>query len=286
MGGTKILVGRLRGEAFSEEGTIPSGPNATPADTVSRAAGLIGALDPSPLGVGVGIAGLVERETGTLISSPNMPGWRRSPVRSLFAQALQTGVTVDNDANAFAFGAVETGEIPGSGTWLLVTLGTGIGGTVVHNGEILYGTGFAGEFGHMTVKADGPPCACGSTGCWELYASRRSLMEYHGRRTGEGDVDPREMARRARSGDTAAREAFEEFGGWLGVGMAGLGCCLSPHGFVLAGGLAGAFDLFSRRMEEAFTSRCHLPLEVRTLPETRESGALGAAMMARRTFGG
>lgn len=285
VGGTKILVGRLEGRSLREEGTIPSGPDATPAETVSRAAELIDALDPAPLGVGVGIAGLVERKTGTLISSPNMPGWRESPVRSLFAEALSTGVTVDNDANAFAFGAVETGEIPGEGTWLLVTLGTGIGGTVVHDGEILYGTGFSGEFGHMTVKADGPPCACGSTGCWELYASRRSLMDYLRSRSGEDGVDPREMARRARKGDSAALEAFEEFGHWLGVGMASLGCCLSPHGFVLAGGLAGAFDLFSRPLEEVFTSRCHLPLAVRTLPETRESGALGAAMMARRTFG-
>ncbi|MFO7949360.1 MAG: ROK family protein [Candidatus Fermentibacteraceae bacterium] len=286
VGGTKVLVGRLAGGAFLEEGTIPTETMDSPEDVVSAVSRLIRHRDPSPLGAGVGVAGLVDGARGLLVSSPNMPAWRDVPVQGMFSKALDTGVTVDNDANAFAFGAVRGGQIPPRGTWLLVTLGTGIGGTVVHDGRILYGTGFAGEFGHMTVMADGERCACGSTGCWELYASKRSLSGYYARAGGDEGIDPRELAARARRGEEAARGAFEEFGAWLGVGMASLGCCLSPHGFVLAGGLAGAFDLFSRRMDAVFAERCHLDLHVRTLPEVRESGALGAALMAREAFGG
>ena len=286
IGGTKVLVGRLDGDGFLEAGSIPTETLNSPVEVVSEVSELILDRDPAPLGTGVGIAGLVDRSRGVLVSSPNVPAWRDVPVREMFSEALGSGVTVDNDANAFAFGAVSGGQIPPRGMWLLVTLGTGIGGTVVHDGRILHGTGFAGEFGHMTVMAEGEACACGSTGCWELYASKRSLSRYYARAGGPADVDPREVAGRARRGDGAARRAFEEFGTWLGVGMASLGCCLSPHGFVLAGGLAGAFDLFSRRMEAVFTERCHLDLHVRTLPEVRESGALGAARMAREAFGG
>ncbi len=286
IGGTKVLIGRLEAEGFREVGTIPTGSLGTPDDVVSGVAGLILGRDPSPLGVGVGVAGLVDRGSGLLVSSPNMPAWRNVPVRRMFAKALGARVSVDNDANVFAFGAVGEGEIPPTGVWLLVTLGTGIGGTVIHDGKIVYGTGFAGEFGHMTVRADGRQCACGSTGCWELYASKRSISEYYVRQGGASDTDPREVAARARRSEEAAREAFDDFGTWLGIGMASLGCCLSPHGFVLAGGLAEAFDLFSRRMESVFRERCHLDLRVRTLPEVRESGARGAAWMARETFGG
>lgn len=280
-----MLVGSLEDRALREAGTIPTKSLESPADAVSAASRLVREADPAPRGVGVGIAGLVDRSRGLLVSSPNMPGWRDVPVERMFGESLKAPVTVDNDANVFAFGAVRTGEIPPRGTWLLVTLGTGIGGTVVHRGQILYGTGFAGEFGHMTVKADGRACSCGSTGCWELYASKSSLSEYYALEGGPEGVDPRKVAARARDGDAAAGRAFDRFGHWLGVGMASLGCCLSPHGFVLAGGLAGAFDLFSHRMESVFTRRCHQDLRVRTLPEVRDSGALGAALMARETFG-
>ena len=283
IGGTKVLVGCLDSGSFQEIGTIPTPTGTPPGKLVERVSNLILAKDSSPRGVGVGIAGLVDRAEGMLISSPNMPDWHDCPVGELFFEALSSPVTVDNDANAFAFGAVDSGEIPPKGTWLLITLGTGIGGAVVMDGVIRYGTGFAGEFGHMTVKVDGPRCACGSTGCWEIFASRRSVVEYYAEGTGE-EPDPREIALRAENGDLRAVEAFLRFGEWLGIGLANLGCCLSPHGFLLAGGLAGAYRLFSPSLKRVFDQRCHLPLRIRTLAETRESGAFGAACMARSAF--
>lgn len=286
IGGTTTVVGSVgRDSPFRIEAVLPTLPLRGARRLLDELAGTILNADPEPLAVGVGIAGLVDRRRGILSFSPNLPDWAPLDVASEIAGRTGAGAVVDNDCNSFAYGAVRTGLIPSDGLRIFVTLGTGIGGTILDRGKVIYGTGFAGEFGHMAVESSGQACPCGSTGCWERYAGRDALVRYYlGREPSAGEEtvpDPREIAELARNGDSAALKAFEVYGAWVGRGLASLANCLSPDGFYLAGGLANASDLFMQPACAEFTGRCRHPWRVSTVPDSSEAGALGAALMAR-----
>lgn len=283
IGGTTTIVGSISGSTgFRRLTVLETRPSEGPGRLLAGLSSAILAADPEPVSVGIGIAGLVDRSRGWLEFSPNLPGWEGLDVSSRVGSLTGAPVVVDNDCNAFAYGAVSTGFVPSVGLQVLVTLGTGIGGTIIDRGRILYGTGYAGEFGHMPVEALGRACPCGSTGCWERYAGREALIGYFtGRDGGAGGPDPREMAALAADGDAGAVAAFATFGRWVGTGLAGLANCLSPEGFFLAGGLSNTADLFLPSAREEFGRRTRHPWSVAILPGSSDAGALGAALMAR-----
>jgi glucokinase len=194
--------------------------------------------------------------------------------------ALRTRVFVDNDCNVVARGGLATGDIPSEGLYLVVTLGTGIGGTIVIDGELAYGAGHAGEFGHMTVEAGGKTCPCGSTGCWEVYAARDALMSYYAEAGGVTPCDPVSVAEMARNNHPSALAAFELFGRWAGIGFASLGMCFDPIRIYLAGGLSCTYPLFSGSAEAEFVRRCSHDYMVNAVDSPEEAGARGAAHMA------
>src|SRR5438270_5793718 len=116
--------------------------------------------------------------TGMIRESPNLPGWSDSAVRSEIEQRLHTRVILENDANAAAFGEKWLGAGRQVSDMAMLTLGTGVGGGIVLGGRIWHGmTGMAGEFGHMTVDPEGPPCSCGNRGCLERYASATAIVQ-------------------------------------------------------------------------------------------------------------
>lgn len=279
IGGTTIILGYRRNGKFFRTGVLNTEREQDPRRIMEKVSSEVLEFDPSPRTAGVGIAGLVKVSRGVLVSSPNLPGWRNFPVGSVLSEALGCPVAVDNDSNAFAIGAVGTGSIPGHGLWLMVTLGTGIGGTIISEGNILYGTGFAGEFGHMSVEAFGESCPCGSRGCWERYAAAGALSRYYSRSGGDGPLEPRKIFELASAGDGNAQGAFEEFGSWLGAGLVNLYNCFSPHGLFLAGGLMGASSHFLPRAESEFRKRCGHEWTVEVLPSSSDAGAEGAAIM-------
>lgn len=279
IGGTTIILGYRRDGRFVRTTILDTERQQDPHLILRRVSSAILDIDPSPCTAGAGIAGLVKVSGGVLVCSPNLPGWRDFPVGSVLSKALSCPVSVDNDSNAFAVGAVETGSIPRRGLWLMITLGTGIGGTIISEGNILYGTGFAGEFGHMSVEAFGLSCPCGSRGCWEQYASAGALAEHYSRAGGGGTREPREISALASAGDGSALSAFEVFGTWLGAGLVNLYNCFSPHGVFLAGGLLGASGHFLPRAESEFRERCGHRWSVEVLPSSSDAGAEGAAIM-------
>lgn len=279
IGGTTIILGYRRNGQFFRAAVLNTEREQDPGRILRKVSSAILDIDPSPSTAGAGIAGLVKVSEGVLVSSPNLPGWRNFPVGRVLSEALSCPVSVDNDSNAFAIGAVGTGSIPRRGLWLMVTLGTGIGGTIISEGNILYGTGFAGEFGHMSVSAFGESCPCGSKGCWEQYAAAGALVRYYSRSCGGRSLKPREIFEMASAGDGNALGAFEEFGTWLGVGMLNLYNCFSPHGVFLAGGLTGASRHFLPRAESEFRKRCGHRWSVEVLPSSSDAGAEGAAIM-------
>ncbi len=133
--------------------------------------------DSTLLGIGIGVPGFIDIQTGLLRESPNLPGWADYPVRAEIERRLKTIVILENDANVAALGEKWLGAGKDFPDMLMVTLGTGVGGGLVIDGAIWHGAnGMAGEIGHTTVEPDGHPCGCGNRGCLEQYASATAIV--------------------------------------------------------------------------------------------------------------
>ena len=140
--------------------------------------------------VGFGIPGILDLPVGRVRRSPNLPGWEGFDLRAALSQHLEVPVAIENDANAAALGEVWLGAGRGMQHFLMLTLGTGVGGGIIVAGKILHGaSGYAGEPGHTVVEPDGPPCGCGSRGCLEQFvagpAIARMAAPYYGTTTAQ-----------------------------------------------------------------------------------------------------
>ena len=142
----------------------------------------------SVVAVGVGAPGVIQVDRGVVVKSPNFPDWNNLPLKDELEKALNLQVTIENDANAAALGEQWRGAGSGIGSMILLTLGTGVGGGIILNKQIWHGAdGMAGEIGHMTILPDGRLCGCGNTGCLEMYASARGIVQsYRGGRGSAG----------------------------------------------------------------------------------------------------
>ena len=292
VGGTKILAGVVdQDHAVLELRTIETpGRQNLPHVVEDRMVQVVGELGSGRevLAVGVGAAGFVGRD-GTVRFAPHV-SWRDEPLQRRLAERLSLPVVVDNDANVTALAELSVGVARGTLDAVVVTLGTGIGGAVVMDGEVRRGAGgLAGEFGHVQVVPDGRPCPCGQNGCWEQYCSgtalRRAARE-HGAPAGTEGPD---ITAAAETGTDWARRAFEEVGSWLGVGVAGLCSALDPEVVVVGGGLSGAGELLLEPARTALAEK--LPgREHRQMPRLvraacgPQAGMIGAALLARETF--
>jgi glucokinase len=211
-----------------------------------------GALD----GVGVGLAGLLDRAAGCVRQSPNLPWLVDVPVAQVLGEELglpASAIRLENDANVAALGEQWLGAARGLRNLLLLTLGTGIGGGLILGGELFVGEGLAGEPGHLNIHPDGLPCGCGSRGCLELYASataaRRRAIERGLPREAPGDLVRLAELARARAGDE--RQLLFEVGYDLGRGLAAVVVLLDLRTFVFGGGFAAALDVLEPGIRRA-----------------------------------
>lgn len=286
IGGTTTVIGYIDSSGYTCLDTIGTEAGTDPKAHLERIRDLIRGVDDSPVSLGIGIAGFVRRDMGLLVFSPNLPGWETMDIRGKMADLLGCPVFLENDSNVFAIREVSRGIIPRDGIWLLVTLGTGIGGTIVSEGRILHGRDFAGEFGHMTVEAFGLQCPCGSRGCWERYSSAGSLVRYFSRNVSDpASATPREITSLADSGDTGALSAFSELGRWLGVGLVNLSMCFDPSGILLAGGLTVPHRHFLSHARDEFLRRCSRKWNVDVVELCSSGGSEGAAILGRDSIG-
>ncbi len=254
------------------------------------------------LGVGLGAAGFVSADRRTVVFAPHL-AWRDEPIRDRLAHRLGLPVVLDNDANAAAWAEHRFGSGRDESRLLLVTLGTGIGGALVLDGQVERGRhGLAGEFGHMQVVPDGERCECGNRGCWEQYSSGRA-MQREAREMLEQDspyaaglaaycggdpakVEGHHVTQAARHGDVAALELLGDVGRWLGVGLANLAAALDPGRIVVGGGVSEAGDLLLEPAREMFarrlTGRGHRPLTPIVAAQLGPAaGMVGAADLVR-----
>lgn len=214
---------------------------------------------------GVAVPGLVDRD-GVLLAAANLVGVHMLPLRKRLEELSGLRVVVDNDNTAACFAEWRKGAGRGVEDLLLVGLGTGIGGGFVAGGKLQRGThGFAGEFGHMIVRAHGVRCPCGQRGCWERYASGSGLgyiareAAVAGRLAAVleavGDVDVirgEHVTTAASAGDPEAIAVIVEFAGWVAIGLVNLTNLYDPARIVLSGGLSADPELFLPPIERSF----------------------------------
>lgn len=288
VGGTKCLGVVLgEGDLITESVRVAT-PHAS--DLVGTLADIISTLSSGRTditGVGVGVPGLISPD-GVIEASPNLRGASHLAVAKPLAELSGFAVDVENDATCAAYGEWKLGAARDSHNALLVTLGTGIGGGLVVNGELQRGAnGFAGEIGHMVVQADGVECVCGRVGCWERYASGSALGFLAETIVGEAGLAGEVVTRRAASGDEPMLKVVDAFARWVGIGLANLTNILDPELIVLGGGVIESSEVVMPRVQtwlsELLYSPDHRPhprLCAATLGE--RAGAVGAALIARK----
>lgn len=315
IGGTNIVVGLVPFQGGPPQGLrrIRTHPERGGVDVVARAAVEVKEAvkevlathgEGEVLGVGIGSPGPLNRVTGRVLETPNL-GFTDFPLRDLISRATGHSATLDNDANCATFGEWWQGAGRGTQTLVGLTLGTGIGGGLVLNGEIHHGASdAAAEFGHMTIDTTGRKCKCGNYGCLEAYASGPNIAAraIEGLEAGMESiltelVDGRLEEITAATvyegvvlADPFAEEVMKETAKVLGVGIANLLNALNPEAVVIAGGVTRAGDhLFEplrkevrRRAFRSAVDACRIVPAA--LPET--AGVIGAAgVFKKERFG-
>jgi glucokinase len=217
----------------------------------------VGAAGGVVRGVVLGAPGIISSREGTVVASPNLPGWRDVPLRDRVAAAVGFPVLLENDANAAAYGEYWRGAGERCASMVLLTLGTGVGGGLVLGGELWRGAdGMAGEIGHITVEPGGRTCRCGNAGCLETYASATGIVASYREFSGfEETLTAEEVHRRAQEGDADARQSYREAGRSLGLAFAALVNLLNPERIIIGGGVLPAWDLFMPAAEHEMRRR-------------------------------
>jgi glucokinase len=191
----------------------------------------------SPAALGVATAGWVDPYSGVVVyATQNLPGWTGTDLKKELEEAVHMPVAVENDANALAVAEKVFGRARHAGTFVCITLGTGVGGGCYTDGGLHRGAHFfANGLGHIQLDTSGPPCTCGQTGCLEAYTNAAALMRYA---AGCGFASPEEVIRAANAGDGPARIALREYAHYLARGCTSIVHLLDPEMLIFSGGLA------------------------------------------------
>ena len=246
-------------------------------------------------GVGIGSPGPLDTKTGIVLLTPNL-GWTNMPLRDRVGDVLKLPATLDNDANCAIFGEWWRGAARGAKYVVGLTLGTGIGGGIVIDGEIYHGaTDLAGEFGHVTIDANGRHCKCGNYGCIEAYASGPAIAEraIEGIQSGAetslaqyvkndlSQITAQIVYEAANDGDEWALEVVRETASLLGAAVASFLNIFNPEVVVICGGVTQAGDKLFNPLRSEVKRRAFKPaweackIVPGTLPGT--AGVYGAA---------
>ncbi len=249
--------------------------------------------------LGVGTPGAIDFKTGQVLGpTPNIAGWEGMEVGENLRNRLNMSVWVDNDVNAMALAELKFGAAVGAKSAVCVTVGTGIGGAVIIDGEVVRGhTHSAGELGHMTINFDGPPCKCGKKGCVEAYCSTSAIIASAKKKL-QKDLTPvfqellvgelqklniKNIVAAAKQDDYVAKEVLEEAAEYLAIGLGNIANLLNPQVIIIGGGIAdGSPEFISyvsvKVRKHAFSSAVK-ELKVTKASLGNDAGFIGAGLL-------
>src|SRR5262245_1071733 len=282
LGGTfvKLGISTAKGEV---KGTmsIPTRPDRGPENTVQRigeAAGILQKKSGKVRACCAGVPGPLDLERRILLNANNLPGWKNVRFPQMLGNRMGMPTYMENDANCAAWGEFISGAGRGKRSLVLYTLGTGVGGGVILDGEMWVGaSGAAGALGHMIVDPAGPDCLCGSKGCVEQFASATSVAKKYGRGTSKDCFEA------AKKGEKEALAVVDWAAEGLAVGVANTIQVLYPDVVVLAGGMALAGDFLIDKVRESVKKKVFgvfaqdIRVEASQVPGD-DAGWLGAAL--------
>ena len=281
-GGTQVKAGIVENGDVVRSTSTPTRAGSSANDVLDTIASTVLALSSKPDAVGVAIPGEVNSD-GRCWRLPNVPGFEGVHIAEELARRLRCPIAVENDATTAALGERLHGHGRAHPSFLMLTLGTGIGGGLVLGHQLYPGaTGFAAEVGHMKVDtaADAPLCACGQRGCVETFAGTRALLREYARQGGQAsEVLP--IAVSARRGEAAGLKTFEMMGTALGRLLANIQNLLDLNAVVFSGGISASFDLIEPFVRATLRKHAfapplaEVPLLVSELGE--RAGVIGAA---------
>lgn len=307
IGGTKIIAALVSnsGRIIAEE-RFPTLAAEGPQSVIERLLSSVDyilslkSMDSSQLdSISIAAAGAIDSKRGLITSSPNLPGWHAIPLRDMVREKYRVNTFLLNDASAAALGEHRFGVGRGVNNLILLTVGTGIGGGIIINGQLYEGSsGSAGEMGHMTIDVNGPSCTCGNIGCLEMLASGTAIAREARRRIAQGektslleivsgkveDITAEKIGIAAQDGDSLALDVIAEAGTYLGVGMLNLVNIFNPEIIVVGGSVAKLGDLLLEPARQVVRERAFKlsseAVRIVTAQLGDEVGLLGAAAFA------
>ena len=297
LGGTHLRTAAVDDKGNIYDRTKSSTPDTSNPDEIVKA--IVNAAGASEREVSiastcVAVPGTVNVETGTVLTIPNVRSLKGFNLAAALQSELQHPVIIENDANAAAMGELWKGAARDARTMICITLGTGVGGGIILDGELWRGVdGSAGEIGHTTIEPHGGViCGCGSEGCLEVYASATALVrmvkETNSALRDLEDLTADKIYRAATDGDPVAVKVFRQMGEYLGIGLAILVNILNPEMIVIGGGVANAWPLFGAYAIREMRSRAFPLPGSRVMVKPAEcgdnAGLLGAARLAFGTY--
>lgn len=251
------------------------------------------------LAVGIAVAGIIDRENGIVLNSPNIQSLNGINLVSEVTSRYKTPAIIENDANATAYGEKISGAGRDYKNFIMLTLGTGIGAGIIIENELLP---VAAEIGHITINQNGNKCGCGNTGCLEAHASGSAIIEYAISKIKDGTetilkklyngnyfkITAEDIYKSALDGDSLSRDTLKEAGRNLGLGLAAAVNIFSPEAIILMGGLTGSWNIYVEHAIKEASRRSLRELFEKTkiISSTLgdNAGIIGSAALANKRF--
>ena len=282
---------RRETSAFIEQG--PDAVIRRMANLAKEMAGELGGDIQDILSIGVGVPGPLNAKTGILYSPPNFAGWDRVPLGPRLGMITGVPVCIENDAKSTGWAEYMFGSGSGCRSMVGFTLGSGIGGAVVLDGELYSGKdGMAGEIGHIPIEHKGRRCVCGSRGCVETYVTPKAIVARFKNKTskgwksslaGRGEISYQDIFQAANEGDTLSVKIVERTGKYLGMLASIIVNFINPERIVVSGHMVHFGTLLLESMRRECLSRCFGPgrsLDILPSQLGRDAGVIGAANLA------
>lgn len=295
-GGTSIKMGVCRGpELIGRTEPIPTAGYVTVGalvDAMVQRITLLRAEHPGIAAIGAGVPGFVDHQRGFIHQLTNVPGWDEVPFRDLLQEKTGLPVSVENDANAMAYAEWKHGAAQGLSHVVCVTLGTGVGGGLILNGDLFRGGACgAGEIGQMSIDGHGRRGNYGNLGALEKYVGNQQIEDHAlsayaaaGKPKQPGDCTPRHLAEWADAGDPVALQVWNEIADWLGTALANITWLLNPDAIVVGGGVSKAgevlFGPLRQRMQAMLSPVFWEHLRLLPARFGNEAGIIGCAALA------
>ncbi len=249
-------------------------------------------------GIGIGIAGIIRSKKGIVYFSPNLPGWKNVELYKVLKERLKIPIWIENDTNLIALGEKLVGAGRDIDNFILLTLGTGVGGGIIYKGRLFTGETSAAEIGHLKIEPGGQLCLCGRRGCLETFASATWLIRRARKRLDAGmpsildksGLNAEDIFLAAKAGDILAEYLFWQAGWALGIAIANMLNVLGFNTVIIGGGVSNSWGAFIGTLKYTLMSEL-LSIsyeEVRILKSNLGdmAGIYGACYLAKQNLSG